>query len=328
MPETKTILTRRLVAPALIALALAFPVGIAAHTTEQIAETGGMTLPILGASAVVAIELDDVGNISAVTFTPAGDLTQTRSGDHRVTFANADGTARVDIAARGHKLSVKAKTGSLDDLVGTRLWSAAVFGGETQSTVEYTIGNVDGKPTLAFGAVTVPAGVTGTPSAIKTSGNNVSGKVTFESDGYVKTLKFWIHVDQGGGKAMLKIVLSGKDKQKLSGAIEELVGARTWPATLCDGTAATVNYTVNADGTVTFVNALPATAPVSVKTKGKGFTATFDGTKVRVSVSLKAKDGSYELKVDGKSGKCKDDKAKKAKPERQDKAAKSREDES
>jgi hypothetical protein len=320
LPEPKTILTRRLVAPALIAIALAFPVGIAAHTTEQIAETGGMTLPILGASAVVKIELDDVGHITAVTFTPAGDLTQTKSGDHRVTFANADGTARVDIAARGHKLSVKAKTGSLADLVGSHVWSADVFGTGTDSTVAYEIGNADGKPTLTFGDVSVPTGVTFTKSDVKTSGNNVSGKVTFESDGYVKTLKFWIHVDQGGGKAMLKIVLSGKDKQKLSGELADLVavGTRTWSAHLCNDTEATVSYTVNADGTVSFVN---ATLTASVKTKGKGFTATFDGTKVRVSVSLKVKGTSAELKVDGKSGKCKEDKAKKVKAERKEKPA-------
>jgi hypothetical protein len=327
LPDTKTILTRRLVAPALIAIALAFPVGIAANTTEQIAETGGMTLPLLGASVVVKIELDTVGHITAVTFTPAGDLTETKSSDHRVSFANTDGTIKVDVAARGHKLSLKARTGTLDDLVGDRVWSAAVFGPGTESTVPYTIGNDGGKPTLVIGGPVVPAGVTATVSAIKTSGNNVSGKVTFESDGYVKTLRIWVHVDQGGGKAMLKIVLSGKDKQKLTGTIDQLVGARTWTAHLCDGTEATVNYTVNPDGTVTFGSATPA---ASVRTKGKGFTATFDGTKVRVSVSLKVKGTSAELKVDGKSGKCKDDKAKKAKSERKEKPAraKSEEDES
>jgi hypothetical protein len=316
------------VAPALIAIALAFPVGIAANTTEQIAQTGGMTLPLLGASVTVEIKLDAVGHISEVNFTPAGTLTETRSSDHRVSFANADGTVKVDIKARGHKLSLKAKTGSLDDLVGSGVWSAAVFGPGTESTVPYTIGNAGGKPTLEIGAPTVPAGVTATVSAIKTSGNNVSGRVTFESDGYTKTLSIWVHVDQGGGKAMLKIVLSGKDKQRLSGSLAELVavGARTWSAHLCDGTAATVTYQVNADGSVTFLSALPNTA--SVKTKGKGFTATFDGTKVRVSVSLKARGESYELKVDGKTGKCKEDKAKKAKPARQDKAARSGEGES
>jgi len=325
LPDTKTTLTRRLVAPALIAIALAFPVGIAAHTTDQIAETGGMTLPLLGASMTVEIKLDAVGHISEVNLDPAGDLTETRSGDHRVSFANADGTVKVDIAARGHKLSVKAMTGSLDDLVGDRVWSAAVFGPGTESTVPYTIGNDGGKPTLVINPPTVPAGVTATVSAIKTSGNNVSGRVTFESDGYIKTLSIWVHVDQGGGKAMLRIVLSGKDKQRLSGSLAELLGARTWSAQLCDESTATVNYTVNADGTVTFDSAVPA---ASVKTKGKGFTATFDGTKVRVSVSLQAKNGSYELKVDGKTGKCGKDK--KVKPERKDKPARatSREDES
>lgn len=327
MPETKTILTRRLVAPALIAIALAFPVGIAANTTEQIAQTGGMTLPILGASLTVEIKLDAVGHISEVNLTPAGTLTETRSSDHRVSFANEDGTVKVDITARGHKLSLKARTGSLDDLVGSHVWSSAVFGPGTESSVPYTIGKDGTKPTLKIDAPTVPGGVTATVSPIKTSGNNVSGRVTFESDGYVKTLSIWVHVDQGGGKAMLKIVLSGKDKQRLSGSLAELAGDRTWTAHLCDGSAATVNYRVNADGTVAFVSAVPAT--VSVKEKDKGFTATFDGTKVRVSVSLKAKGGSYELKVDGKSGKCKNDKDKKVKSERKDKPAKakSREDE-
>ncbi len=329
MAETKTILTRRLVAPALIAIALVFPVGIAANTTESIAETGGMTLPLLGASLTVEIKLDAVGHISQVNLRPAGTLTETGSSDHRVSFANAGGTTKVDVTARGHKLSVKARAGSLGDFVGSHVWSADVFGTGTASTVAYTIGNVDGKPTLELGDVTVPAGVTATKSAItksaiRTRGNNVSGRVTFKSDGYTKTLWIRVHVDQGGGKAMLRVVLSGKDKQRLSGSLAELVavGARTWSAHLCDETAATVTYRVNADGTVTFLSALPNTA--SVKTRGKGFAATFDGSKVRVSVSLNARDGSYVLKVDGKSGKCRGDRDKKAKSERKDKPATAR----
>jgi hypothetical protein len=333
LPETKTTLAKRLAAPVLIAISLAFPVGIAANTNEQIAATGGMTveLPLLGGSLTVEVKLDVVGHISEVNLTPADTVSQTKSGDHKVTFANTDGTVRVDVKARGHKLSVRTKAASLDDLVGNGVWSAAVFGPGTESSVPYSIGKDGTRPTLVIGTPTVPAAVTATVSPIKTSGNNVSGKVTFESDGYTKTLSIWVHVDQGGGKAMLKIVLSGKDKQKLSGTLAELVGARTWSAHLCDGTAATVNYLVNADGTVDFVSAVPST--VSVKEKGKGFTATFDGTKVRVSVSLKAKGSSYELKVDGKSGKCKEgkDKDKKVKSEKKSDPArkvKSGEDES
>jgi hypothetical protein len=308
LPETKTTLTKRLAVPVLIAISLAFPVGIAAHTNEQIAKTGGMTvMPLLGVALTVT--LDDVGNIETVGFNPAG-ITQTEAGDHKVKFANADGTVKVDVKAKGSKLSVNARTGSLVDLIGSAVWSADVFGTGTASSVPYEIGSTDGRPTLRIDEPTVPAGVTAVRSPIKTSGNNVSGQVTFEFDGYTKKLSIRVHVDQGVGKASLKITLSGKDKQKLTGALP--VGTRTWSAHLCDGTAVGVTFNVNADGTVSFVSATPASPAVKVKTNKHGFKATFEGTKVGVSVKLTQKGEQWTLKVDGKSGKCKHDKDKKA----------------
>ncbi|MDQ2965571.1 MAG: hypothetical protein M3R57_06960, partial [Chloroflexota bacterium] len=153
MRETKTTLTKRLAAPVLIALSLAFPVGIAAHTNEQLARTGGMKVVLIGSSLTVDVKLDVLGNISGVILSPAGTLGE--SGDHNVTFTSAGGAVQVDVKAKGSKLSVNARAGTLGALVGAGTWAADVFGPGTPATVGYSVGaTADGKPTLTIGAPT------------------------------------------------------------------------------------------------------------------------------------------------------------------------------
>jgi hypothetical protein len=312
--ETKTTLTKRLAAPLLIALSLAFPVGIAAHTNEQLARTGGMKVVLIGTALTVDVKLDVLGNISLVTLAPAG--TAGESGDHKVTFTSAGGAVQVDVKAKGSKLSVNAKAGTLGALVGAGTWSADVFGPGTPATVGYSVGaTADGKPTLTIGAPTTTGAATAEVSPVRTSddGNKVSGKVTFRLDGYTKKLSISVGVKKDG-RASLKISLGGKDRQKLAGTIEALVGPRTWTAHLCDGTMVVLAFQVSAEGKAVFLSASPATPAVKVKEQKNGFKATFDGTRVGVSVQLKqGKDNQWTLKVAGKSGKCKSDKDKSAK---------------
>ena len=124
----------------------------------------------------------------------------------------------------------------------------------------------------------------------------------------VKIVRKWgrwqHHVDYRPFKA--NKLLRGKDKLKLVGPLADLLGARTWSAHTCDGTLVSVSFHVTPDGAVAFDSAVPTT--VKVKTDKHGFRASFAG-KAGVSVSLKSKDQLYELKVDGKSGKCGKDKA-------------------
>ena len=293
---------------------LAFPAGVAAQTNAPIAQTGGMsaTLPLLGAPLTVGVTLDTVGNISGVTLSPTGVVTQTSSDPSVVKFANSAGTTKVTIRAMGSKMSISAKSTKLADLEGPGTWSANVFGTGAAS-VGYTIGHDgSGHPTLALGTPSVPAGVTATVIAPKTwthgNSSSASGGVTFAAGGFVKRLTISVGVGKDGA-AHLKIVLSGKDRQKLSDTLANLVAAgnRTWSAYLCDGTTqVTVTYAVMADGTVQYVSSTPATPATTVKNFGNGFWAWFNGTPVGMRASLhKNPDGTtYTLVVHGSSGFC------------------------
>ena len=300
----------------LVLALLAFPVGVFAQTNGPIAQTGGMTavLPLFGSPGLtVAVTLDTVGNISNVALSPTTLVTQTSADPTIVKFANTDGTTKVAVKAKGDKLSISAKSGSLADFIGTGTWSANVFGTGVES-VDYTIGDDGtGKPTLAIGTPSVVAGVTAVviaPTSDSEDGEaSAGGGVTFSADGFVKRLRITIEVDEAGGPAHLKITLTGKDRQTLSDSLVALVavGNRTWSAYLCDGTTqVTVTYKVNADGTVSFESAAPSTPTATVKTSDKGFRVRFDGTKVGVKVSLRPnEDGTtYTLSVKGSSGKC------------------------
>ncbi len=304
----------RIAGVALGAVLLAFPVGVAANTSEPIAATGGMTTQIwlMGTSLSVDVTLTPVGDILAATLNPTTlmDPAKTKTKTDSVTFSNTAGTAKVSVRAKGDKLSISAK-GTLAGLVGGGTWSAKVFGTGTLATVPYTIGNVAGTPTLLIGPAVTVGAVIATPivPVTKTEHGNVKVEagVTFAKDGFVKRLMISIET-RGDGLAQLKITLSGKDRQKLSPVP---VGARTWSAHLCDGTAVTVLYHVATDPTTLVetvvydsATSVPAGATATVRTTHDGFVVRFDKTNVSVKVELKNVDGTYTLKVDGRSGNC------------------------
>lgn len=300
---------------ALVAIALAFPASAFANTNEPIAQTGGMTvtIPMLGTSLKVAVTLDVVGNISGVTLTPADALPTSTTDEHGVKFSNADGTATVKVKAKGDKLQIKATT-KLADLVGSGTWEANVFGAGTGANVAYTIAiDADGKPTLTIDSATAAAGigvVIKDPTTDHAGKHDDNGKhngwarasVVFSLNGFSKTLTLKVSA-RDDGTASLKITLSGRDRQKLQGTLLELAGARVWSAHLCDGTPVSVAYHVTAAGTAVVDATDPTTG--TVKTNEHGFRVRFDGTKVGLSVRLKALEGDiWALKVSGQSGRC------------------------
>ena len=292
----------------LTVLLFAFPGAAAANTNEPIAQTGGMTasFQLLGTKLTVGVQLDAVGKISTVTLDPTGLVTAKKTTDHTVKFANADGTVKVSVRAKGSSLAITARA-TLAQLSGAGTWSADVFGTGAKSSVAYTVGSNAGAPTLKIDSVSEAAGVTSTTSG-PTSKSGDRGawsgaRITFVHAGYEKKLSIFVGVDKKSGKASLSIVLSGRDKLKLGGTLEALAGARTWSAHLCDGTAVSVKYHVAADGTVVFDGATGA--PATDKKFKSGFAARFTGTNVGVFVGLhKAADGSYKLQVFGMSGNC------------------------
>jgi hypothetical protein len=298
------------IAVSLVAL-LALPMVVLATTSDAIAQTGGMTatLPLLGSSLTVEVTLDGTGNLSKVNLDPVGTSSASKLSAHAVTFDSADGTTQVKIKATGDKLSIKASAGTLDAIVGPGTWSADVFGTGSKSTVAYTVGKAaDGSPTLTLGTVNAASGIAvaaGTPqTGSHEQGASASVKVAFSRDGYTKTLSIRVSVKaKGSHPASLQISLSGKDRQMVSGALADLVGPHTWSGKACDGTAVAITYTVLADGTVVYGSATGGTA--TVKTRDHGFAARFDGTKLKVQVSLKqAEDGAYSLSTSAKRGGC------------------------
>ncbi len=327
MTNRRTRLLRIVGAPMAIGLAalLALPLVALAGTSDAIAQTGGMTvtLPGLGSPVTVSVTLDASGNLSAVNLDPtsAGTYSAATVNGHAVSFVSADGTTQVRIKAHGSKLSVGATAGSLGALVGSGTWSAAVFGPGTTSTVNYTVGNASGTPTLSIDAVTPGAGVTSpAPAAPVTKtgkdGSSVTGTVLFTMNGFEKKLTIRVSVSaEGAKKASIKITLTGRDIQKTAGTLAQLQGSHTWSGKTCDGTAVGLTYTVNPDGTVTYVSATGGTVTLGKSEHGwgwgkgqgdhgssaspaSGFVARFDGTSLLVHVQLvKLPDGTYKLVV-------------------------------
>jgi hypothetical protein len=291
----------------LTALLLAFPGTAAANTNEQIAQTGGMTASfrLLGTSLTVGVQLDAVGKISLVTLDPNTLVTAKKTSDHSVRFANSDDTVKVSVRAKGSSLSISARS-TLAGISGPGTWSADVFGTGAKSTVHYTVGSNGGAPTLTIDSISAAPGITTTTSSsVPKAGSKhawIGGRITFARAGYVKRLSIFVGVDTKSGKAVLSIVLSGRDKLKLDGSLADLAGARTWSAHLCDGKAVSVAYHVASDGTVVFDSS--SGAPATEKSFKSGFVVRFTNTNVGVFVGLRKTDTGYRLIVFGNSGHC------------------------
>jgi hypothetical protein len=295
---------------------LALPASVAATTNAPIAQTGGMTatLPILGGGVDVTVALDPSGNITGVTVSDPS-LAQTKATANVVKFATTDGKTKVTVKAKGSRLSLSAKVTTLAELVGSGNWGADVFGTSIKSMVDYTIGDDgSGNPTVTLGTpAPLPSGATWTPATPKSStedgGSRATAGGTFSYQGFVKRLSVTVSVEKGDsedpGSARLSITLSGKDRQSLSGTLAALAaaGGRSWSAHLCDGTAVSVMYHVNADGTIGYDG---VTGPAATATpKDHGLTVRFDGTRVGLTVALKDNgDGTYTLVARGFSGSC------------------------
>ncbi|MCL1598560.1 MAG: hypothetical protein M3094_05215, partial [Actinomycetia bacterium] len=314
-----------------VVLVGALPTIAAANTTEAVAETGGMTLTIPGVPGItVGVTLDEFGNITQVSVDGAV-IVLSDAPVHKVTFdLGTDGSTTVQVKAKGEKLSTKVKTSNLGSLVGNGTWVGDVFGDGTVTTVTYTIAQVGGDmPYLEITSVTVDSTVANSLSGpfTKADGDDddneqeyeSQAKVTFTQDGYTKTLKIEVETKYdddedhavNGVYGKLKIELKGKDRQVLAGA--DIYGAQSWTGLLCDGTTASVNYTVAQDGTLTVDDVAVADgASYSVDYDDNGFKVEFtdtagnDGAKVKVE--LEDEHGTLELKVKSKTTtSCDDD---------------------
>ncbi|MDH3261735.1 MAG: hypothetical protein OEM84_12290 [Acidimicrobiia bacterium] len=303
---------------AIVAGSLAVPTAAMANTTEAIAETGGMTLALLGSSVTVNVTLDQFGNLTDSVGVIGGGFNETSASDHKVRFATADGVTKIDVKAKKGKLSASVRSAALDDLKGDHVWSAEVFEDAT-AEVRFTISNVAGDPQLSKPVVTMTGANAGAvvvtvkePSQETDDDDEAEAKATvvFTMDGFTKTLLIKVEVDHDDDGdddhgAKLKVELRGKDRQVLADSPEKLAKAYTWDGLLCDGTTVSVAYVVHPDGTVTFaepVFASPGAHSFETKALDNGFRVSFDEGEARLTVQLKQKDdGTWQLKVDSKT---------------------------
>ena len=320
-----------------VVLVGALPTIAAANTTEAVAETGGMTLTVPAMPGVpgitIGVTLDEFGNITKVSV-DGSDIILNSSPVHKVTFElGTDGSTTVQVKAKGEKLSTKVKTSNLGSLVGDHTWEGDIFGTDFPATVNYSIAQVAGAtPYLEITDVKVVSDVAKTINGpfTKMDGDDdddheqeyeSKATVTFTQDGYTKTLKIEVETkyddddddDHGynGVYGKLKVELKGKDRQVLAGA--DVYGDKLWTGLLCDGTTATVNYTVAADGTMTVTTVDVADgASYSIDTEDDGFKVEFTDTEdndgAKLKVELEDEHGTLELKVKSKTTtSCDDD---------------------
>ena len=266
-----------IVAAATVGGVMAFAVPSFANTNAPIAQTGGaeVVIPMMGSTLKVTVALDTTsGAITSVNLDPSTDFTATKVSPSRVSFEKApDGTTRLNIRAKGDQLSVKVRSSKLDDLVGCRhLDRRRVRHGSTACAFRTRSARTpSGDPTVAIGSVVAPSPIVAEVGVAKTGSSDgddhdgawASQSVKFTNDGFTMRLTITVRVDnddENPGEAKLSFTLTGKDIQRLT--LAELVGNHTWTGTLCDGTAASFTYMVNADGTLTAGAVVPADADV------------------------------------------------------------------
>jgi hypothetical protein len=262
-----------------------------------------VTLPLFGAPLSFDVATDPGGGITSVTVTPAdANTVATKLRPHKVVFQSADpadatSTARIVIRSGHGEQSVSARAGSLAAFTGQPgMWSGDIFGTGAATVVNFTIAaKADGTPDIT-GVTTSGAetGVVGTVNYSSGDGHEgdsgssarVSVKFTSAAGDQSRSLTIAVRVhtnEDGDTSAKLSISLGRMRGVALDAATA--AGTHTWNGTLCDGSAASITYTVALDGSVSAVTATPATAVV--KTDGGKIGVMFsDKEFVRISVRM------------------------------------------
>lgn len=271
--------------------------------------TTTVTLPLFGAPLTLDITTGPGGNISDVAVTPADNTVATKLKPHKVVFQSANPAdpsadpARVVIKSRFGGQSISARAGSLGDITGPGSWVGDVFGTGSNTTVTFNVGaGSDGNPDIT--------GVTSSDStAVIGDVQRSSGGGDHEGDGDHASARVSIKFTSSGGDQSRVLTISVKvhtgeehDGAKLSITLSRIrgvaqdaatvAGPHTWTGSLCDGTAASVAYTIATDGTVSGVTATPATADVH-SDGGKIFVKFSDHEAVFISV--REKDGMIKV---------------------------------
>lgn len=231
------------------------PIAVAAST---------VTLPLLGAPLVIDVATDAGGGLVDVSLNQADDYTADKIKANGVRFVNDAGTTKVRVASHWGGQQVSAAATSLADISGPGGWSGDVFGDGQQTTVGFTVeATAEGGPDITGVTVTSAATFEVQPTEYRTGdwrGSNsqvATAVVRFEQNGERRSLEITAVVKTNADGTSSKVVLGLSGVRGRALAEGDAVGAHTWSGVLCDGTAASIQYTVNADGSISGTTATP-----------------------------------------------------------------------
>ena len=269
-----------------------------------IAATNTVTLP-LPVPLTVTVSTDPGGALANVTVDPADGLVATHLRPGKVVFVNDTSGVKVTVQSHGNTQSVSARAGSLAQISGNGGWKGDVFGTGTITTVSYTVGDKgDGTPDITGVSSSDPTAVV-SPTEYRSGddGEQRSGAratVTFTNGSQSRTLSIRASVsteseDNATPVTQARVTVTLGRIRGVAQDAATAAGAKTWTGMRCDGTTATVNYTVNVDGTLSDVSSNPAAVRSDVN-GGEAELRLSDSERIRIRVRLE--NGQITVNVD------------------------------
>lgn len=284
------------------------PAAVVPAAAPVIAATTSTTLPLFGVALTIDVATGPDGSVASITLNPADGFTETSSKPNRVAFVNDAGTAKVVVKTREGGQRVEAKAGSLEDVSGAGIWSGDVFDTGTTTTVNFTIGTLDGGPDVSGVTVNDPTAIVGatqystdeddhgdddgdeTKRAAKVQIKFVNG-----IQARYLTIKVELKTDDGESRAKVQVSLSKLKALDVDAAVA--TGPQFWQAMLCDGSEARIDYVISPEGTVS--NVVVSHPDAQVEAGDEKITVRF-ATGERVTIKVHSSDGQRRIKVDVK----------------------------
>jgi hypothetical protein len=263
------------------------------------------SLPLFGVQLTVEVTTGPGGALSNVAVNPADGMTATTLKPNKVVFENAEGTGKVVVKSKHGGQKVEAKAGSLGEITGPGGWSGDLFGDGTVTTVSFNVGaTADGGPDITGITASDPTAEIGaveyrTEDDDDEMERQAKVRITFTKDGQQRTLtiKVKVETDDDGDDSHAKISISLGRIRGVALPAAEVAGDKTWTGQLCDGTLATIAYTVSESGEVSNVTVSPE--PKRIKEDDDKLEVRFT-TGERVKIRVRGDDGMLKISVEEK----------------------------
>ena len=161
---------------------------------------------------------------------------------------------------------MQARAGTLADITGPGGWSGDVFGTGVTTTVGFEVAAApDGTPDIVnITTSDATAEIGEVDHDIGDEAARAKVSILFTNGIEQRTLSIRVTAASSDDASSAKVSVALSDVSGRRLPAEQVVGAHTWNGMLCDGTAASITYTVNADGSISGVTAIPATASIDI----------------------------------------------------------------